>query len=59
MKFDIILGQDACELQHPLDYETGTQSEPFAVLTELRWVVSGTMTGKRRQNIFHFQSVKK
>ena len=27
----IILGQDAYELQRPLDYKIGTQSEPFAV----------------------------
>ena len=51
---DIILGQDAYELQRPLDYKIGTRSEPFAVLTELGWVVSGPMTGKRRQNVCHF-----
>ena len=50
----IILGQDAYELQRPLDYKIGTRSEPFAVLTELGWVVSGPMTGKRRQNVCHF-----
>ena len=38
----------------PLHYKIGTRSEPFAVLTELRWVVSGPMTGKRRQNVCHF-----
>ena len=47
----IILGQDAYELQRPLNYKIGTRSEPFAVLTELRWVVSRPMTGKRRQNV--------
>ena len=50
----IILGQDAYELQRPSEYKIGTRSEPFAVLTELRWVVSGPMTGKRRQNVCHF-----
>ena len=50
----IILSQSAYELQRPLDYKIGTRSEPFAVLTELVWVVSGPMTGKRRQNVCHF-----
>ena len=54
MEVGIILGQDAYELQRPLDYKIGTQSEPFAVLTELGWVFSGPMTGKRRQNVCHF-----
>ena len=54
MEICIILGQDAYELQRPLDYKIGTRSEPFAVLTELGWVVSGPMTGKRRQNVRHF-----
>ena len=54
MEVGIILGQDAYELQRPLDYQIGTRSEPFAVLTELGWVVSGPMTGKRRQNVCHF-----
>ena len=53
MEFGIILGQDAYELQRPLHYKIGTQSEPFAVLTELGWVISGHMTGKRRQNVCH------
>ena len=39
MEVDIILGQDANELQRPLDYKIGTRSEPFGVLTELEWVV--------------------
>ena len=52
MEVGIILGQDAYEI--PLDYKIGTRSEPFAVLTELGWVVSGPMTGKQRQNICHF-----
>ena len=54
MEVGIILGQDAYELQRPLDYKIGTRSEPFAALTELGWVVSGPMTGKRRQNVCHF-----
>ena len=54
MVVSIILGQDAYELQRPLDYRIGTRSEPLAVLTELGWVVSGPMTGKRRQNVCHF-----
>ena len=54
MDVGVILGQDAYELQRPLDYRIGTRSEPFAVLTELGWVVSGLMTGKRRQNVCHF-----
>ena len=47
MEVGVILGQDAYELQSPLDYKIGTQSEPFVVLTEPGWVVSGPMTGKR------------
>ena len=54
MEVGIILGQDAYELQRPLDYKIGTRSEPFAVLTELGWVVSGPMTGKRRQKVCDF-----
>ena len=54
MEVGIIIGQDAYELQRPLDYKIGTRSELFAVLTELGWIVSGLMTGKRRQNVCHF-----
>ena len=54
MEVGIILGQDAYELQRPLDYKIRTRSEPFAVLTELGWVVSGPMTGKKSQNVCHF-----
>ena len=54
MEVGIILGQDAYEIQRPLDYKIGTQSELFAVLTELEWVVSGPMTGKKSQNVCHF-----
>ena len=54
MEVGIILGRDAYEIQRPLDYKIGTRSEPFAVLTELGWVVSGPMTGKKSQNVCHF-----
>ena len=54
MDVGIILGQDAYELQRPLDYKIGTRCESFAVLTDLGWVVSGPMTGKRRQNVCYF-----
>ena len=53
MEVGIVLGQDAYELQRPLDYKIRTRSEPFAVLAELGWAVSGPMTGKRRQNVCH------
>ena len=49
MEVSIILGQDAYEFQRPLDYKIGTRSELFAVLTELGWVVTGSMTGKKIQ----------
>ena len=58
MEVDIILGQDAYEIQRPLDYKIGTRSEHFAVLTELGWVVSGPMTGKKSQNVCHFASTE-
>ena len=58
MEVGIILGQDAYETQRPLDYEIGTRSEPFAVLTELGWVVSGPMTGKKSQNVCNFDSTE-
>ena len=58
MEVGIILGQDAYELQRPLDYKIGTPSEPITVLTELGWVISGPMTGKRRQNVCHFAFTK-
>ena len=54
MEVGIIFGQDAYEIQRPLDYKIGTRSEPFAVLTELGWVVIGPMTGKKSQNFCHF-----
>ena len=54
MEVGIRLGQDAYEIQRPLDYNIGTRSEPFAVLTELGWVVSGPMTGKKSQSVCHF-----
>ena len=37
-----------------IDFKIGTRNEPLAVLTELGGVVSRPMTGKRRQNAFHF-----
>ena len=49
MEVGIILGRDAYELQRPLDYKIGTGSEPFTVLTELGWVVSGPVTGKEER----------
>ena len=52
----IILSQSAYELQRPLDYKIGTRSEPFAVLTELGWVTSGYMVGKRRESVCLFAS---
>ena len=54
MEVGTLLGQDAYKLQRPLDYKIGTQSESFAVLTELGRVVSGPLTGKIRQNVCHF-----
>ena len=57
MEAGIILGQDAYEIQRPLDYKIGTRCEPFAVLTELGWVVSGPMTGKKSQNVGRFPSM--
>ena len=36
----IILGEDAYELNKALDYKIEKRSEPVAVLTELRCVVS-------------------
>ena len=54
MEVGIILGQDAYALHRLLIYKIGTRSEPFAVLKELGWVVSVSMTGKRRQKVCHF-----
>ena len=58
MEVGIIHGQDAYEIQRPLDNKIGTRSEPFAVLTELGWVVSGAMTGKKSQNVCHSASTE-
>ena len=58
MEVGIILGRDAYKIQRPLDYKSGTRSEPFAVLTELGCVVSGPMTGKKSQNVCHFASTE-
>ena len=58
MEVGIILGQDAYKIPRLLDYKIRTQSEPFAVLTELGWVVSGPMTGKKSQNFCHFASTE-
>ena len=54
MEVGFILGQNAYELQRPLDYKIGTRSERFAILTELGWVVCGPMTDRRRENVSHF-----
>ena len=54
MEVGIIRGQDAYELQRPLDYKIETRNEPFAVRLELGRVVSGPTTSKRRQNVRHF-----
>ena len=54
MEVGIILGQDACELQRPMDYKIGTRSELFAVLTELGWVPIGPMAGTRRPKCSSF-----
>ena len=58
MEVGIILGQDVYETQRPLDYKIGTRSKAFAVLTDLRWVVIGPMTGKKSQNVCHFASTE-
>ena len=57
MEVGIFFGQDAYDLQRPLEYKMGTRNEPFAVLTELGWVVSGTMTGKRRKYAYPCRNV--
>ena len=54
MEVGIVLRQDAYELQRPLDYKIGTRSRPFTVLSEIEWLVSGPMAGKKRQKICHF-----
>ena len=48
----IVFSQEAYELQKALDYKIGTRKESVAVLTELGWVVSVQMKGKRGQNVF-------
>ena len=58
MDVGIILSQDAFNLRRTLDYKIGTQSEPFAVLTDLGWVVSGPMKSNRKQNFRHFASTE-
>ena len=58
MEVGIILGQDAYEIQRPLDDEIGARSELFAVSTELRWVVNGPMTGMKSQIVCHFASTE-
>ena len=47
MEVGIILGQDAYEIQRPMDYKIGARSEPFAVLAELGWVVSGPWQARK------------
>ena len=56
MDVGIILRQDNYKIQRSLVYKIGIRSESFAVLTELRWVVSGHMTGKK--NVCHFASTE-
>ena len=58
LETSIILGQDAYKIQCPLDYKIEKRSELFAVLTELGWVVSGPMTGKKSQHFCHFASTE-
>ena len=54
MDLGIILGQYAYKIQRPLDYMFGTRIEPFAVLTEIGWVISDPMTGTKIQSVCHF-----
>ena len=42
-EFGMISGQDAYDLQRPLDYRKRKKNEPTAVLTELGWAVSGSV----------------
>ena len=42
----IVLVQEACELQRPLENQIRTQSELYAVLTELGWIFNGPMSGR-------------
>ena len=49
MEAGIIFGQKSYELQRPQDYKKWTRSEIIANLTELGWVVSGLMPGKKRK----------
>ena len=58
MGVGVTLGQDAYEIQRPLDYEIGTRSEPFAGSTDFGWVVSGPMTGKKSQNTCQFATTE-
>ena len=46
------------DVQRALDYRIGTQSESFAVLTKLGWVVSGPMKDIRKQIVCHFASTE-
>ena len=57
MEVGIILGPKAYEIQRPLDHKIETRNEPFAVLTEIGWVVSGPMTGKKSQ-VCHFATTE-
>ena len=59
MEVGSILGQDVYELQKALDYKIGTRSEPVAVLTELGWVVSGPMKGKKKTKCLSFRQHKR
>ena len=54
MEVRFILGQDANELQRPIEDRKRRRSQTFAVLTELEWVVSGHVTGKRIKTVCHF-----
>ena len=53
MEVGVILGQDAYELQRPLDYKIGTRSEPFTVL-RARMGSQWTHDGQKMTNIYHF-----
>ena len=39
----MILGQDVYRLIHPIDYKQGGEDDPWAVLTQLGWTVSGPL----------------
>ena len=60
MTVDVLLGLDAAFLMAPLEVRHGKHHEPYAELTQLRWVIAGLVptTSNAAKHILHARVVE-